>query len=102
MKLTCTLLLLVATLQLPAQTLDLSKLSSLNIRNVGPANMSGRITAIDVVESDPNTLYVGAASGGVYGDPTMEGAPGVRFLMRSPHKILAPWPSTRIIPASSG
>ncbi len=66
MKLICTLLLLVATLQLPAQTLDLSKLSSLNIRNVGPANMSGRITAIDVVESDPNTLFVGAASGGVW------------------------------------
>ena len=66
MKLTCTLLLLVATLQLPAQALDLSELSSLNIRNVGPANMSGRITAIDVVESDPNTLFVGAASGGVW------------------------------------
>ena len=66
MKLICTLLLLVTTLQLPAQALDLSKLSSLNIRNVGPANMSGRITAIDVVESDPNTLFVGAASGGVW------------------------------------
>ena len=66
MKLLFTLLLLVATLLLPAQPLDLSKLENLNIRNVGPANMSGRITAIDVMESDPNTLYVGAASGGVW------------------------------------
>ncbi len=28
--------------------------------------MSGRITAIDVVKNDPNTMYVGAASGGVW------------------------------------
>ncbi|MEM6804906.1 MAG: hypothetical protein AAF696_26145, partial [Bacteroidota bacterium] len=66
MKLPFSLLLLIATLQLPAQKLDLSKLEKLNIRNVGPANMSGRITAIDVVEDDPNTLFVGAASGGVW------------------------------------
>lgn len=66
MKLIFTPLLLVASLLLPAQPLDLSKLEHLNIRNVGPANMSGRITAIDVVERDPNTLFVGAASGGVW------------------------------------
>ena len=29
-----------------AQTLDFEKLANLKIRNVGPANMSGRITAI--------------------------------------------------------
>lgn len=66
MKLIGTLFLFVAPLLLPAQTLDLSKLEQLNIRNVGPANMSGRITTIDVVERDPNTLFVGAASGGVW------------------------------------
>lgn len=49
-----------------AQELDFSNLMNLNIRNVGPANMSGRITTIDAVESDPNTMYVGAASGGVW------------------------------------
>lgn len=49
-----------------AQKLDLSMLENLEIRNVGPANMSGRITAIDVVGSDPKVIYLGAASGGVW------------------------------------
>lgn len=49
-----------------AQPLDLSLFQNLNIRNVGPANMSGRITTIDVVESNPKIMYVGAASGGVW------------------------------------
>ncbi|MBN3584060.1 hypothetical protein JYB64_16810 [Algoriphagus aestuarii] len=49
-----------------AQTLDFSTLKNLNIRNVGPANMSGRITAIDVVTDNPKIMYVGAASGGVW------------------------------------
>ena len=51
---------------LPAQQIDLSTLSKLSIRNVGPANMSGRITAIDAVTVNPKILYVGAASGGVW------------------------------------
>ncbi|MGF1558553.1 MAG: WD40/YVTN/BNR-like repeat-containing protein [Flavobacteriaceae bacterium] len=53
-------------LQVSAQSLDFSKLQNLNIRNVGPANMSGRITAIDVVEKNTKVMYVGAASGGVW------------------------------------
>lgn len=35
-------------------------------RNIGPASMSGRITAIDASHADPNLIYVGAASGGVW------------------------------------
>ena len=35
-------------------------------RNIGPAGMSGRVTAIDVVISNPDVWYVGAASGGVW------------------------------------
>jgi photosystem II stability/assembly factor-like uncharacterized protein len=35
-------------------------------RNIGPAGMSGRITAIDAVWSNPNVIYLGAASGGVW------------------------------------
>ncbi|GAB5525385.1 MAG: hypothetical protein Roseis2KO_32570 [Roseivirga sp.] len=46
--------------------MDLSLIKNLNIRNVGPANMSGRITAIDVERRDPKTIYLGAASGGVW------------------------------------
>ena len=51
---------------LQAQTYQPEYFQNLNIRNVGPANMSGRITAIDVVESDTRIIYLGAASGGVW------------------------------------
>ncbi|MDB4292176.1 hypothetical protein N9954_02125 [Maribacter sp.] len=51
---------------LNAQSVRLSNLEKLNIRNVGPANMSGRITSIAVFESNPKIMFVGAASGGVW------------------------------------
>lgn len=51
---------------LHGQSVSLSDLKKLNIRNVGPANMSGRITSIAVLESNPKVMYVGAASGGVW------------------------------------
>ncbi len=35
-------------------------------RNIGPGGMSGRVTAIDVVLSDADVMYVGTASGGVW------------------------------------
>ncbi|NPD45030.1 MULTISPECIES: glycosyl hydrolase [unclassified Lentimicrobium] len=35
-------------------------------REIGPAVMSGRISAIDALESNHNIIYVGAASGGVW------------------------------------
>ena len=35
-------------------------------RSIGPAGMSGRITTIDAVVSNPNIIYIGAASGGVW------------------------------------
>ncbi len=59
------LLILLTTLG-QAQQLDLSNFKNLNIRNVGPANMSGRITAIDAVSDNPNIIFLGAASGGVW------------------------------------
>ena len=34
-------------------------------RSIGPANMSGRITAISVFEADPSTYWVATASGGL-------------------------------------
>lgn len=49
-----------------AQGVDPSRLSALRPRNVGPAGMSGRIAAIDVLPSDPNVIWVGAATGGVW------------------------------------
>ena len=35
-------------------------------RNIGPGGMSGRITAIDVVHQQPDRMFVGTASGGVW------------------------------------
>lgn len=41
-------------------------LDRLPLRNIGPANMGGRIVDLAVVESDPNTMYVAAATGGLW------------------------------------
>jgi len=49
-----------------AQQLDMEKLKGMEPRNIGPAGMSGRITAIDVVESNHDIMYVGSASGGLW------------------------------------
>ncbi len=48
------------------QGLDPSHFAALSARSIGPAGMSGRIAAIDAVESDPNVIYVGAATGGLW------------------------------------
>ena len=49
-----------------AQDIDMDAFHGMQPRNIGPAGMSGRITAIDVVLSDPDVIYVGAAAGGVW------------------------------------
>lgn len=35
-------------------------------RNIGPVNMTGRVTDVEGVPGDPNVIWVGAASGGVW------------------------------------
>ncbi|MBI2834523.1 MAG: hypothetical protein HYX76_08885 [Acidobacteria bacterium] len=50
----------------PAATVDGSLLSGLKFRNIGPANMSGRIVDIAVVEADTYTFYVASATGGLW------------------------------------
>ncbi|MBI4544997.1 MAG: hypothetical protein HY703_07380, partial [Gemmatimonadetes bacterium] len=49
----------------PAQV-DPARLAALETRSIGPAAMSGRVASIDAVHSDPNIIYVGAATGGVW------------------------------------
>ena len=44
-------------------SIDLTKI--LAWRSIGPANMSGRITALAIFEADPSTYYVATASGGL-------------------------------------
>lgn len=58
---------LVLTLSfVQAQDFNPSWLKNTPARNIGPAGMSGRITAIDVVHQQPEIMYVGTASGGVW------------------------------------
>ena len=49
-----------------AQSVDTDLLKSMDVRNIGPAGMSGRITAIDVNPKDKDHIYIGSASGGVW------------------------------------
>ncbi|MBL7870646.1 MAG: hypothetical protein JNM78_03470 [Cyclobacteriaceae bacterium] len=44
----------------------MEKLKGMKPRAIGPAGMSGRITAIDAVVSNPDIIYAGAASGGLW------------------------------------
>jgi photosystem II stability/assembly factor-like uncharacterized protein len=46
--------------------IDPELLAGMKARAIGPATMSGRVAAIDAVESDPDIVYVGAATGGVW------------------------------------
>src|SRR5262249_33051923 len=41
-------------------------LSALPVRSIGPANMSGRIVDVAVVEGRASTMYVASASGGLW------------------------------------
>jgi len=46
--------------------IDSATFGGLRARAIGPAVMSGRISAIDAEATDPVTIWVGAASGGVW------------------------------------
>lgn len=46
--------------------IDSDTFGGLEARSIGPAVMSGRVSAIDAVQADRLTIYVGAASGGVW------------------------------------
>jgi photosystem II stability/assembly factor-like uncharacterized protein len=41
-------------------------LANLKWRSIGPANMGGRVTAIEGIANDPYTFYVGGADGGIF------------------------------------
>ncbi|HNP99748.1 MAG TPA: hypothetical protein PKK99_11880, partial [Bacteroidia bacterium] len=60
------LLFLTLSITSFAQNLDFSLFKNYKPRSIGPAAMSGRVTAIAGVNSNPNILYLGAASGGVW------------------------------------
>ncbi len=57
---------LLAPLSLSAQATDEQILSALRWRNIGPANMGGRIVDIEAVEHDFTVVFLASASGGVW------------------------------------
>lgn len=60
------LLLLIVASPAAAQELDLDKLKAMEARSIGPAGMSGRVTAIEAVHNNPDIIYAGTASGGLW------------------------------------
>ncbi|MBO3116128.1 hypothetical protein J4050_05180 [Winogradskyella sp. DF17] len=51
---------------LSAQDFSMDMVKNMAPRNIGPGGMSGRVTAIDVVLDNPDIIYVGTASGGLW------------------------------------
>lgn len=67
-KLSWLLVFSLSVLSFPlfGQNIDLDHFEALAPRSIGPAGMSGRVTTIDVVNAQPNRIYIGTASGGVW------------------------------------
>src|SRR5260370_25929368 len=63
------------------------KFKNLEFREIGPAVMGGRIDDFPVVESNPNIVYVGTASGGGWktANKGTTSGPVFRYQNRSPH-----------------
>ena len=51
---------------LSAQEFSMDLVKNMKPRNIGPGGMSGRVTSIDVVLNNPEIIYVGTASGGLW------------------------------------
>jgi len=60
------ILLLVVSFSATTQDFSMELLKNKTPRNIGPGGMSGRVTSIDVVHTNPDIMYVGTASGGVW------------------------------------
>jgi len=66
MKKTFLLLALFCASISMGQQLTMEQLENLKPRNIGPGGMSGRVTSIDAVHDNPEVMYVGTASGGLW------------------------------------
>ena len=66
MKKFTSIFFLFLSMSLFAQEFSMDLVKNMKLRNIGPGGMSGRVTAIDVVNSNPDIMYVGTASGGVW------------------------------------
>lgn len=66
MKRLMTLVMLLCITLISAQDFSMDMVKNMSMRNIGPGGMSGRVTAIDVVLDNPDIMYVGTASGGLW------------------------------------
>ena len=66
MKKILSVVLLLSITLISAQDFSMELVKNRNPRSIGPGGMSGRITSIDVVNSNPDIIYVGTASGGIW------------------------------------
>ena len=66
MKKAIYLWMLLASLTVFSQEFSMDLVQDLKPRNIGPGGMSGRVTAIDVELKNPDVMYVGTASGGLW------------------------------------
>jgi photosystem II stability/assembly factor-like uncharacterized protein len=58
--------MLTASISVFSQKFNMDLVQDLKPRNIGPGGMSGRVTAIDVVTENPDIMFVGTASGGLW------------------------------------
>ena len=61
-----TIVLMMTQSMLGQQKIDFKNFKEVKARNIGPAGMSGRVTAVDVDLSDEDRIFIGTASGGVW------------------------------------
>ena len=66
MKKIIPLVMLFCITFLSAQEFSMDLVKNMKPRSIGPGGMSGRVTAIDVVLDNPDIMYVGTASGGLW------------------------------------
>lgn len=60
------LLVTLFSVSAKAQQLTPDQFKNMKTRSIGPAGMSGRVTAIDALYTNPDLIYLGTASGGVW------------------------------------
>jgi photosystem II stability/assembly factor-like uncharacterized protein len=66
-KLVFLCMLLIASVSICfSQLVNLNHFKNMKPRSIGPAGMSGRVTSIDALWSNPDVIYVGTASGGIW------------------------------------
>ncbi len=62
----CFIAVLFVSVAAGTEKFDSSIFSGMKARSIGPAGMSGRIADIEAVVSNPNIIYVGSATGGLW------------------------------------